>query len=179
LQKIKQPAIFAGCFHIHSTSTLFNRMDLDILILRDQRESIKKCSLTPLRGKPGVTFVNYHSQRRIDAGGRILLDPEGEPFQPEDAGRGLFLIDCSWRRLKSLDLTVDGEPIRRRLPELRTAYPRKSTIFDDPATGLASIEALYAAACELYGPHPDLLEGYHWAKEFLELNPQLAQAGAN
>lgn len=151
-------------------------MDLDILILRDPRESVKKCSLTPLRGMAGVRFVNYHQDRRIDASQRILLDPEGEEFTSEDRGRGLFLIDCAWRRVPALFKTVDGEPMRRRLPALRTAYPRKSTTFEDPAAGLASVEALYAASCLLFGAKPELLEGYRWREAFLEANPSLGQS---
>lgn len=148
-------------------------LDLDILILRDSRESAKKCSLTPLRGMAGVRFVNYHLDRNIDAGGRVLLDPEGEELSSADAGRGLFLIDCSWRRVQSLRQTVLGEPVRRRLPALQTAYPRKSTTFEDPPAGLASVEALYAAAYLLWGPVPELLAQYRWADEFLELNRQV------
>jgi pre-rRNA-processing protein TSR3 len=148
---------------------------LDILILRDPRESSRKCSLTPLRGTPGVRFVSYHPDRRVEASGRILLDPEGAELTTADAGRGLFLIDCAWRRVPQLSRTVDGEPLRRRLPELLTAYPRKSSTFEDPDTGVASIEALYAAICLLDGPCPQLLEQYHWRAEFLALNPSLAQ----
>ncbi|MCB9914443.1 MAG: DUF367 domain-containing protein [Planctomycetes bacterium] len=148
---------------------------LDVLILRDPRESTKKCSLTPLRGAPGVRFVSYDPERRLDAGGRVLLHPDGEELGPADAGRGLFLVDCAWRRLPSLLRTVDGEPVRRRLPPLVTAYPRKSTLFDDPAAGLASIEALYAAVAILFGPHPELLADYRWAEEFLARNPGLAE----
>lgn len=148
-------------------------MELDVLILRDPRESTKKCSLTPLRGTPGVRFVSYHPERRLDAGGRVLLDPEGEELGPQDAGRGLFLIDCAWRRLPALRRTVDGEPVRRRLPRLTTAYPRKSQLFEDPEAGLASIEALYAAVSILFGPRPELLTDYRWAEEFLTLNPAL------
>jgi ribosome biogenesis protein Tsr3 len=147
--------------------------DLDILILRDPRESAKKCSLTPLRGMQGITFVNYHPDQTIDASGRVLLDPDGEELSEEDAGRGLFLIDCSWRRLEGLRRTVVGEPVRRRLPNLRTAYPRKSTTFKDPESGLASVEALYAAAFFLFGRRSELLANYRWAEEFLKLNPEL------
>ena len=50
-------------------------MPLDVLILRDPRESQKKCSLTPLRATSGVRFVNYDPERRIDAGRRLLLSP--------------------------------------------------------------------------------------------------------
>ena len=43
----------------------------DVLILRDPRESTRKCSLTPLRGLPGIEFVTYAHDRRVDAAGRI------------------------------------------------------------------------------------------------------------
>jgi len=151
---------------------------LDVLILRDPRESTKKCSLTPLRGTPGVRLVNYHPERRLEAAGRVLLDPDGELLTAEDAGRGLFLIDCAWRRVPQLLRSVDGEPLRRRLPELATAYPRKSSTFEDPATGLASIEALYAAVCLLQGPRPELLASYPWRDEFLAKNPLFAGRSA-
>ena len=149
-------------------------MNPDVLILRDPRESVRKCSLTPLRGREDVEFLKYEANRRYDAQGRILLHHEGEVLSEEDAGAGLFLVDSSWRRLPKLLDRVDGEPLRRRLPPFLTAYPRKSVVFDDPEGGLASIEALYAAVRILYGPRPDLLEGYHWAEEFLRLNPSLA-----
>lgn len=148
-------------------------MEPEILILRDPRESEKKCSLTPLRGLAGVRFVEYDGERRVDAGGRIWLHPEGEDLGPADAGRGMFLIDCAWRRLPKLMRVVDGEPVRRRLPRLVTAYPRKSRTFPDPEEGLASVEALYAALAILGRPRRDLLQGYRWADAFLDSNPSL------
>lgn len=150
-------------------------MERDILILRDPRESIRKCSLTPLRGCDGVEFRVYHPDRRVDAGSRILLDPDGEPFGEEDHGAPLFLIDCAWRRVASLRATVVGDFKRRRLPPLVTAFPRKSRTFVDPEQGLASIEALYAASCLSGRFDRELLRGYRWADEFLELNPSLAR----
>ena len=144
--------------------------------MRDPKESRAKCSLTPLRELPGFRFVDYRHDRRIEAGGRILLDPEGELLRPEDAGPGLFLIDCSWRRLGKLRRTVDGEVIARRLPPLITGYPRKSKTFEDPTEGLASIEALFAALFILGQADPQLLEGYRWREAFLERNPGLSGA---
>jgi pre-rRNA-processing protein TSR3 len=67
--------------------------------------------------------------------------------------------------------TVEGDPPRRRLPPLATAYPRKSRVFEDPERGLASIEALYAALALLGDVRPELLGSYRWAREFLRLNP--------
>lgn len=143
---------------------------MHILILRDPRESKKKCSLTPLRGKERIRFVEYAPERRVVAAERIFLDPEGEEFAAEDRGKDLFLIDCSWRRVPQLLATVEGPLVHRRLPSLVTAYPRKSKQFADPAAGLASIEALFAAAYLLGERRDELLEGYRWRDEFLEAN---------
>lgn len=146
-----------------------------ILVLRDPRESVKKCSLTPLRAHPSVAFRTYHPERRLDAAGHVLLHVDGEPLSEADAGRPLLLVDCSWRRVAQLLATVDGEPVRRALPPLRTAYPRKSTTFEDPGSGLASVEALFAATALLGEPDPTLLEAYRWREEFLAANPELGR----
>ncbi len=152
---------------------------MDLLILRDPKESLAKCSLTPLRGLDGVRFVDYHPDRRLDADGRVLLDPDGEPLTEEDRGRDLFLIDCAWRRVPKLARTVDGVLLRRRLPALVTAYPRKSKTFEDPERGLASVEALYAASVLLGAPRPELLEAYRWRDAFLERNRALLEQAAS
>lgn len=148
-------------------------MNLDVLILRDPRESTKKCSLTPLRGTPGIRFVGYEPDKRVDVGRRVLLHPDGDEITSADRGKPLLLIDCAWRRLPQLLATVDGELEHRRLPKLITAYPRKSKMFEDPEQGLASIEALYAALALLGEERADLLESYRWRDEFLRLNPSL------
>jgi len=147
---------------------------LDVLVLRDPRESSRKCSLTPLRGMAGVRFLAYHRDREVDAAGRILLHPDGEVLTAADAGKGLLLVDCAWRRVPALLRTVRGEPVRRSLPPLVTAYPRRSDTFEDPDRGLASIEALYAALAILGTPRPELLRDYLWAADFLAANPMIA-----
>jgi len=145
---------------------------LDVLILRDPKESPKKCSLVPLRGTEGVEFVAYSSgMEPVDGGGRVLLDPDGEVIGPEDRGRALLVLDSSWRRLPKLRAKVEGEVLPRRLPPLVTAYPRRSKDFDDPEEGLASVEALYAALRLLGRDDVDhLLDGYRWKAEFLAAN---------
>jgi len=146
---------------------------MDVLILRDRREPWKKCSLNTLRRRSDVHFVTYHPHHRLDAGGRILLHPDGEELTDSDRGSSLLLVDCSWRRVPTLLRTVDGPLRHRRLPHYQTAYPRKSKAMSDPAMGLASIEALYAAAFLLGEPHPEWLTGYHFADAFLDANPAL------
>jgi pre-rRNA-processing protein TSR3 len=148
---------------------------VNILILRDPRESKAKCSLTPLRGTEGVRFVDYHHEQRLDAGERVLLHPDGDELSEADRGFDLLLIDCSWRRVPKLLATVDGSLRVRRLPELVTAYPRRSKSFEDPSSGLASVEALYAASVILRCPRPELLAGYRWRDEFLQANLRLTR----
>jgi pre-rRNA-processing protein TSR3 len=147
---------------------------MDVLILRDPRESPAKCSLTPLRGLAGIDLRTWRFDRRYAVGGRVLLHPEGEPLSAGDAGRGLLLLDCAWRRLPRMQASLDGQLHLRRLPPLRTAYPRRSKLFVDPAAGLASVEALYAALALLGERRAELLADYRWREDFLRLNPELA-----
>ena len=151
---------------------------VDVLILRDPRESPKKCSLIPLRGTPGVVFAEYRADRSLDASGRVLLDPAAEPISAGDRGLPLVILDSSWRRLRKLSATVVGEPRRRRLPPLKTAYPRRSRDFVDPSEGLASVEALYAALVLLGHEGVEyLLDDYRWKDQFLELNAAVLGRG--
>ena len=147
---------------------------MQILILRDPRESKAKCSLTPLRGMEGVRFVDYRADRRLEVGERLFLHPDGDELGPADRGLDLLLVDCAWRRVPQLLATVDGTLHARRLPELRTAYPRRSKLFQDPAAGLASVEALFAACALLGVDRPEFLAEYRWRSEFLAANPGLA-----
>ena len=149
---------------------------MDILILRDPRESVAKCSLTPLREQGLVRVVEYHCARRLAAGERVLLHHEGDELGPADRGRDLFLIDCSWRRVPSLLRTVDGVLHRRRLPPFESAYPRRSKTYRDPSHGLASVEALFAATLSLGCPRPELLRDYRWREAFLAVNVALIAA---
>lgn len=145
-------------------------MPLDVLILRDPRESVKKCSLTPIRGLEGIRFVSFDRDRRVEAGARVLLHPDGLEIGDADRGKPLLLLDCAWRRVPQLLACVDGELAPRKLPPLVTAYPRKSKTFEDPERGLASIEALYAALALLGDARPELLASYRWKDEFLRAN---------
>ncbi len=145
----------------------------DILILRDPRESWKRCSLAPLRGLEGVRFLAWQPGQAVDGEGRLLLDPRGEELTREDLNRPLLLLDCSWRRQPRMANDLVGDFSPRRLPPLVTAYPRRSRTFQDPERGLASIEALYAFSALTGSADRRLLEGYRWAREFLAANPLL------
>jgi len=143
--------------------------------VHDPREPRNKCSITPLRGLPGVRFVPLRGERRVDAGRRIWLHPDGADLGPADRGLGLLLIDCTWRRVPSLSRRIDGVLLPRRLPNLVSVYPRRSKLTPDPEHGLASVEALYAATALLDVAQPGFLAHYHWAAQFLAANPGLAR----
>lgn len=160
---------------------------LGILIIQDSRENRAKCSLTPIEGLPGIEFVRLPKAPRpgdrVEVGSGILLHLDGPPLSKEDldllrGGGKLVLVDGSWARLRKalLRLTVrDGARLEKRSlpPGLQTAYPRVSKVHADPAAGLASIEALYAATVVLGRPRAELLRGYRWSAEFIERNRAL------
>ena len=107
---------------------------------------------------------------RFDATGFILLAVDAPPLSLADQGLPLLLLDSTWRWLPQLNACVTGEPIKRSIPgSLHTAYPRVSKTFEDPAGGLASIEALYVARKLLGDEDPELLHDYHWKDEFLAI----------
>lgn len=145
-----------------------------IVILRDPKESAKKCSLTPLRGKPGIEFIPFDPKLVYDLGPATLLDPAGTPLSPADASLPLVVLDSSWRNLPKLRRSLRGEIFPRSIPKgFVTAYPRKSKSFADPSNGLASVEALFAAAAVLGQSRKDFLTEYRWAGSFLEANRHL------
>lgn len=151
-------------------------MALELILLRLNKESPKKCSLTPLRGREEwpIRWLRCSLGADVEVGEVTLLHPDGAELSPDDGVRPLLLIDSSWRDLPRVLRGVHGTLHRRSLPAgLRTAYPRKSHVFEDPEQGLASIEALHAA-CAMLGQRDDrLLKGYYWAEQYLRLNAEL------
>ena len=173
-----------------------------ILILQHYKENLRKCSLSHIRRLPGVEFRRLKIEGRIPqfpglrglvlaVHAPLLSANDAEVFR-SNAEASLIVLDGTWAKVDALvrniraadrEEVVDETAIRdgrlgalwfRSLPsELATAYPRKSKIFPDPETGLASIEALVAALEILDCPARDLLDGYRWGQEFLDKNPQL------
>ena len=139
-------------------------------VIRHPKERISKCSLRFLHDRSEMTFLRGKPELRFDATGFLLLAVDAPPLSIDDAGKPLLLLDSTWRWLAQLQDCVVGEPVRRSIPGgLRTAYPRVSKVFDDPAGGLASIEALYVARKVLGDDDPALLDGYHWKEDFLQI----------
>jgi pre-rRNA-processing protein TSR3 len=152
-------------------------MSTPITVIRHTKERIAKCSLRFLHGRPGMTFLRASPGLRFPADGCTLLSVGAPPLTAADRGRPLLVLDSTWRYLPQLEACLKGEPVRRSIPGgVRTAYPRRSRLFEDPAAGLASVEALYVALRVLGEDDPSILDGYYWKEEFLA---QLAAAELN
>ena len=164
--------------------------NLRFLVLLDPKENRRKCTLTPLEGRGDVAFVRLRKPEpngvqpalEIAESSGILLELGAPALREEDRallGAGpLILLDATWARLPKVRARIAFRPEarveRRSLPPwVRTAYPRVSKVREDPPAGLASVEALYAAAAILGEPMLDLLDAYRWRAEFLDLNPRL------
>ncbi len=143
------------------------------LILRHRRENLKKCSLRGLEHRSDLIFLTYPFAKLPDLTNYCVLTLDAPPLTGEDAPRGLFLIDGTWRHAKTMAKTLpsSGKHILRSLPpHYQTAYPRRQPDCPDPSRGLASIEALYAAYTILGRSAKGLLDGYYWKEQFLLLN---------
>lgn len=145
-------------------------MSIQTTVIRHPKERVSKCSLRFLHDRPEMTFLRARPGFSFDATDFVLLAVDAEPLSERDAAHPLLLLDSTWRWLPQLSACVTGAPIRRSIPGgLRTAYPRVSKVFEDPAAGLASIEALYVARKLLGDDDPTLLDDYHWKDDFLRI----------
>lgn len=143
-------------------------MTLAVTVIRHWKERISKCSLRFLHGREGFTFLRARPDFHFDASGFTVLAVDAPPLSPADAQRPLLVLDSTWRHLPALLRGIAGSPARRSIPgAVRTAYPRQSRLFEDPPTGLASLEALYVALRVLGHDDRTLLDGYHWKDAFL------------
>jgi pre-rRNA-processing protein TSR3 len=148
-----------------------------VVIIRHPKERLSKCSLQPLRGREGLSFHKATGTFRYDASGCLLLRVGAPVLSPDDATdpatgakRPLILLDSTWRLLPQLEACLEHRQAARFRglpPGLASAYPRRSKIAEDPAGGLASVEALYVALRLLGEDEPSLLEGYRWREAFL------------
>jgi pre-rRNA-processing protein TSR3 len=146
------------------------------ILVVHRKERRKKCTVEPLRGRKGFAFHNYPPRPATPLEGYVRLGFGGPLLSKDDAVCGLLLLDGTWRRAEEMERDYADLPVRS-LPQWTTAYPRVSKTFDNPAGGLATIEALYAAYAILGRDAAGLLDGYHWADEFLERNAHFLGAG--
>jgi pre-rRNA-processing protein TSR3 len=140
------------------------------VIVVHPKERRSKCSVEPLRGRPGFAFWNWPKRGPEPLGGFVRLGLGGPELSPADAGRGLLVLDGTWRLASRMEPDFSDLPVRSLPPHWQTAYPRTSKLFKDPAAGLATIEALYAAYTALGRDTTGLLDSYRWRDEFLRSN---------
>lgn len=159
------------------------------VVVRHRKERLSKCSLTGLETRPDLAFYRYPDALPPAEAlvGGACLDLDAPVLGPEDAGRPLIVIDGTWRlaarMYRATGLDRAEAVVRRRLPDdVATAYPRCQTLCPDPARGLASVEALYAAYLATGRDPRGLLDHYHWAEAFLARNAavfaRLLEAGS-
>ena len=141
------------------------------VILRHRKERLNKCSLRGLENREDFHFVSYPEGKLPLLDDYILLKVGAPPLTVEDRNKGLFLLDGTWHLAKKMENSLSQKFIERSLPmSFKTAYPRCQTACPDPKSGLASIEAIYAAYSILERPLQGLLDGYYWKDQFLALN---------
>lgn len=146
------------------------------IVLRHQRENIKKCSLRGLEVRPDFIFYTYPRCVLPPLSQYIILTLDGPPLTKKDASSGLFILDSTWRYVDKMMNFVGKQCLltQRSIPShFRTAYPRRQDDCLDPTRGLASIEAIYIAYKLLDRDTLGLLDNYHWKEKFLELNPDI------
>ncbi|MEW4487200.1 hypothetical protein AB1L42_03915 [Thalassoglobus sp. JC818] len=142
------------------------------IIVVHPKEKRSKCSVEPLRGTPGFEFWKFPVDRTEPMTGYYRLGIGGPQLTPEDRNSGLLVLDATWKLAGPMEEAFDDVPIRS-LNSWKTAYPRKSKLFEDPAEGLATIEAVFAAYSQLGRPTDGLLDSYYWGEKFLEINSDL------
>jgi ribosome biogenesis protein Tsr3 len=142
----------------------------NVLIIVRRGEDPAKCTVRPLRGTPGLDFLPYPLRQKPNLARHLLLAPDAPPLTAGDADRPLLLLDASWRHAAKMRQAVEPVEARAIPPGWQTAYPRRSKIHADPDTGLATVEALFAALCILGDRDDALLRFYPWCDLFLELN---------
>lgn len=144
---------------------------LPTIILRHRKENLKKCSLTGLEGREDFKFYTYPKSLPENLDGYCILSFDGEEISEKDTGKGIYLLDATWKYAEKMSKTVpEGIPTRSLPKHYRTAYPRKQDDCSEKERGLASIEALYIAFKHTGRPTKGLLDHYHFKDAFLSLN---------
>lgn len=146
------------------------------VVLRHQRENLKKCSLRGLEDRSDFTFISYPSESLPDLSGYIHFTLDAPVLSEADYGRGFFFVDATWRLAEKMERFIEGENIsfiKRSLPpHFRTAYPRRQTGCLDPDRGLATVEAIWLAYHLSGRDTSGLMDHYHWKEQFIRMIDQ-------
>ena len=140
------------------------------IILRHRRENLKKCSLRTLPKREDLQILTYPTTPLPDLSSYLMLKVEAPPLTLDDCKYGLFFIDATWRLAAIMEKQCSLMQARSLPAHFRTAYPRRQTDCSDPTAGLATLEALFLSYRILKRPTDNILNGYIWEKQFIELN---------
>jgi pre-rRNA-processing protein TSR3 len=144
-----------------------------IFILRHRRENLKKCSLTGLEGKPGLSFSTYPIDPLPNLSESLLLKVSAPPITSADFKKDFLLIDGTWRLAAIMEKQLPIPLEARSIPgSWQTAYPRRQTDCPDPHAGLSSVETLYVIALILGRCPEGILDRYYWKEDFLQVNKE-------
>lgn len=146
-------------------------MPLPTIIVVHPKERTSKCTVAPLRGREDFVFWKFPNRGPEPLENYVRLGIGGPLFSADDADQGLLVLDGTWKWAGKMEQEFADLPVRS-LPTWKTAYPRTSKLYEDPDTGLATIEAIYAAYTHLGRATEGLLNDYYWAEEFLNLNQE-------
>ena len=136
------------------------------VIVVHPRERRSKCSVEPLRGREGFTFWTFPDRGPESLDGYVRLGLGGELLTPADRDCRLLVLDGTWKYAERMEADYSRLPVRSLGP-WETAYPRRSKTYADPAAGLATIEAIFAAYVQMGCDPAGLLDHYHWREVFL------------
>jgi pre-rRNA-processing protein TSR3 len=142
---------------------------LPTIIVVHPRELRAKCTVEPLRGDARFAFWKFPKMGSEPLANYVRLGYGGPIISPDDASRGLLVLDGTWKLAERMVPSFVEVEVRS-LPVLKTAYPRSSKVFFDPSDGLATIEAIYAAYKLMERDTTGLLDQYRWKDEFLRAN---------
>lgn len=144
------------------------------IVVVHPKERRSKCTVWPLRERDDFVFWRFPNRGEELLDGYVRLGIGGELLGPDDAERGLLVLDGTWRYAEAMERDYADVPVRS-LPTWTTAYPRVSKWYEDPDGGLATIEAVFAAYVALGRDTAGLLDHYHWADEFLAANGSMLE----
>ena len=146
------------------------------IIVVHPRENRRKCSVEPLRSHADFRFWTFPERGPESLDGYVRLGIGGPLLSEADQHSGLLVLDGTWRLAQRMEPSFANIPVRS-IPVWYTAYPRVSKVFEDPLSGLATIEAIYAAYVSLRRDTTGLLDQYHWSNQFLEKNRHVLPPG--
>jgi pre-rRNA-processing protein TSR3 len=153
---------------VQQESSIASELPPTVIVVHP-REKRSKCSVEPLRGRPDFAFWTFPNQGQEPIDGYVRLGMGGELLNAEDSAKGLLVLDGTWKLAEKMEPFYSDMPVKS-IPSWQTAYPRVSKLWADPSSGLATIEAIFAAYICMNRDTTGLLDSYYWAEEFVTKN---------